>query len=230
MHRILFLALFAIGLPAATDLPDRSPILIELFTSEGCSDCPPADRLLEQLDSHAVVLSEHVDYWDHDGWKDPFSSARFTERQRFYAARFQVESVYTPQMVIDGEAQFVGSDARRAQAEIEKARKRPKASVRLSSTDSGVRVEVAGAPSGVGVFLAMAEESATSQVLRGENSGRRLHHVAVARSIRKIGKVEHGGTFDKTIDLPAEERGLRAVVWLQTGESGPVAGAAVLAK
>ncbi len=95
--------------------PVRAPVLVELFTSEGCSSCPPADRLLEQLDPHVIVLSEHVDYWDHQGWKDPYSSHSYTQRQESYGRQFAIDGVYTPQMVIDGVAQFNGSDAQRAQ-------------------------------------------------------------------------------------------------------------------
>src|SRR5579862_1102557 len=122
------------------DATMRVPVLIELFTSEGCSDCPPADALLEKLDrsqpvrnAQLVVLSEHVDYWNDIGWKDPYSSHEFSVRQGDYAHRFRLDGPYTPQMVVDGETQFVGSDERRAIETIEGAAKAAKVPVRLSS-------------------------------------------------------------------------------------------------
>src|SRR5579872_6741309 len=116
----------------------RAPVLVELFTSEGCSSCPPADRLLAQLDSHAIVLSEHVDYWDHEGWKDPYSSPQFTQRQQSYGRQFGLKSVYTPELVVDGAVEFVGNDGGRAAAEISKAEQRKKATVRIARTEAGI--------------------------------------------------------------------------------------------
>lgn len=145
--------------------PTRAPILVELFTSEGCSSCPPADQLLAQIDPHAVVLSEHVDYWDHDGWKDPYSSNQFTRRQESYGHGFGVE-VYTPEMVVDGAAAFNGSDARRAQAELEKAEQHKKADVKLARAPGGLDITVENAPHSAAVYLVFAENRAASQVLR----------------------------------------------------------------
>lgn len=209
--------------------PNRAPILIELFTSEGCSDCPPADHLLEQLDPRVVVLSEHVDYWDHLGWKDPYSSHENTVRQEEYGRRFQTDGPYTPQMVVDGMAQFVGSDAKRAVAEITKATERRKALVRVERSSTGIQVDVDGSPESAGVFLALAQDSGTSQVAKGENQGRQLHHVAMLRTLRKIGSVKRGGSFSQAVPLPASAAELRAIVFVQQGTTGPVLGAAELA-
>lgn len=118
MTRYLLLATLGMALAATGASPTRATVLVELFTSEGCSSCPPADRLLEQLDPNAIVLSEHVDYWDNQRWKDPYSSPVFSERQQVYGRQFKLDSVYTPQMVVDGAAEFNGTEVRRAATEI----------------------------------------------------------------------------------------------------------------
>src|ERR1700730_14496258 len=117
------LAIASAGLRAAPPTPG----IVQLFTSEGCSDCPPADTLLEKLigtqpiaGAEIIGLGQHVDYWDRLGWKDRFSSAALTNRQQLYQTRFGTESIYTPQMVVDGRAEFVGSDASAARKAIEK--------------------------------------------------------------------------------------------------------------
>src|SRR5271155_3873394 len=137
------------------DATTRIPVLVELFTSEGCSDCPPADALLEKLDRsqpvpsiQLVVLSEHVDYWNDIGWKDPYSAREFSTRQGDYAHRFRLDSAYTPQMVVDGGAQFVGSDERRAIQGIEGAAKVAKIRVALSSVHLEGNMVVAHVESG----------------------------------------------------------------------------------
>src|SRR5690242_11936677 len=161
----LLLALLLVDLtsaphPVAAADSAHSPVLVELFTSEGCSSCPPADRLLQKLDqsqpiqnAEAVVLSEHVDYWDHDGWRDPFSGSFFTQRQHQYGSRFGLDDVYTPQMVVNGKAQFVGNDSARAIQAIAEAARAQTISVGLSNAmfDHGVlkfRVDAAAPASG----------------------------------------------------------------------------------
>src|SRR3954467_6919625 len=171
--------------PVHAALP--SPILVELFTSEGCSDCPPADTLLRVLDStqpipgaQLIVLEEHVDYWDDQGWRDPFSSHALTLRQSEYVERLHVKNgPYTPQMVVDGSEAFVGSDRSQAGRAFAKEAPVPKVSVQISAlhVDGGkalAHVEIGAVPSKAEVFVAIALDHAQSQVLRGENGGRQL--------------------------------------------------------
>jgi hypothetical protein len=176
----------------------RVPVLVELFTSEGCSDCPPADRLLEELDTkqfvpgaQAIVLSEHVTYWNHDGWTDPFSLTDIDQRQKDYGDRFRIDSVYTPQMVIDGAAQMVGNNAEAVTSAVTKAAATPKKPLTIADAhwDGGAAMFTVhgGADSGAKLVAVLAEDATQSQVARGENAGRMLHHVAVLRSIKDFG-------------------------------------------
>jgi hypothetical protein len=206
----------------------RAPVLVELFTSEGCSSCPPADLHLARLDSQVVVLGEHVDYWDHQGWKDKFSSPALTERQDVYAKAFGLDSPYTPQMVVDGVAQFTGGDTRRAAMEIDKAADRAKANIFLQRYGGGVRVDIEEAPREADIWMALADDNDSSTVTGGENKGRKLKHVAVVRSLRKIGWIKRGGTFSKQVDLPGGSASQRVVVFLQEAGQGHVLGAALL--
>jgi hypothetical protein len=169
-----------------------------------------------------------VDYWDQLGWKDPFSSPAFTARQKAYSRIFNLDGAYTPEMVVDGEAEFNGSDSRQAAEAIAKAVHRKKAEVRISRIDPGLRVEVEAAPGAADVFLALAEDSAASQVSAGENSGRHLHHVAVVRSIQKIGSVKRGANFSRVLELPRAAGAQRIVVFLQESGPGRISGAAIL--
>lgn len=227
MFRPLILALLSVSVLSAAE-PARAPVLVELFTSEGCSSCPPADRLLEQLDAQAIVLSEHVDYWNHLGWKDPFSSHAFTQRQESYERMLSVDGPYTPQMVVDGRTELNGSDRSRALQEISRQAQRPKASVRIARTPAGLELQVSDAPHAGDVFLVLAENAAASQVAAGENSGRRLQHVAVVRSLRKIGSVKKGGSFTQVVAAPAPAQ--RAIVFVQESGPGSIDGAAVWAQ
>jgi hypothetical protein len=226
LRRVIVAALGGWLLTAAA--PQRLPVLVELFTSEGCSSCPPADRVLEALDPSTIVLSEHVDYWDHLGWRDPFSSHATTLRQEAYARRFSTKGPYTPQMVIDGSIEFNGSDGPRALAEIERSAKREKVEVRLARTDGGLKIETGTAARSADIMLALAEDTATSQVASGENGGRKLHHVAILRSLRKVGTVKRGAPANLTVPLNAAASGQRVIVFLQESDLGRVSGAGSL--
>jgi hypothetical protein len=190
----------------------RVPVLLELFTSEGCSSCPPADRLLEKLDreqgiagADVIVLSEHVDYWNHLGWSDPFSSPVFSQRQREYAAHLDGQT-YTPELVVDGVKGFVGSDQREAEKAIREAARQIKTPLHLAAEaldrKARVTIHVDSAAEGI-LYLAVAHDAMKSQVLRGENSGRGLSHVAVAYAIEKVAKLERGlpGDFERVVNL-----------------------------
>ena len=218
-----------------------SPILVELFTSEGCSDCPPADTFLRTLDSaqpvpgaQLIVLEEHVDYWDDGGWRDPFSSHALTVRQEDYVGRLHLASAYTPQMIVDGAYQFVGSDRRSAAKAFDSARSTQKAAVRITSLqfDSGeLRAHVQADPisSKADVIAALVSERAESHVLHGENGGHHLEHVAIVQTLTKIGSAGKGQAFSQDLRLGTKSlpRPGRLIVFLQEANQGKVLGAAV---
>jgi hypothetical protein len=236
----------ASALPNRSDIP-RTPVLVELFTSEGCSSCPPADALLAKLDrsqpvngAELIVLSEHVDYWNDIGWKDPYSSHEYSERQSAYAARFRRGGIYTPQMVIDGHFELVGSDERRAIQAIENETNFAKVSLTLSAirfeNNNKLSLHVASDPLGpsvpahsAGLFLAIADDSDESQVSRGENAGRTLKHVAVLRRLVEVGKVGKSDKIyrDLTVNFNhQDQRSLRIVAIIQEPSAGRVLGVA----
>ncbi len=191
----------------------QNPVVVELFTSEGCSSCPPADAVLLELsqkkpgdDVQLILLGEHVDYWNYIGWTDRFSSKQFSERQREYAKALHAE-VYTPQMVIDGQEQFVGNDAAEVRSRIAAAAKRPKpAQVSLAWEGNGrLRVSVHSSQvTKAEILLALTEDGLSTQVANGENGGKTLHHAAVVRQLSQIGEVTNG-SFDKTIDVARKD-------------------------
>jgi hypothetical protein len=233
--RILMLAAACAAITAGTE-PARSPVLVELFTSEGCSDCPPADTLLEKLDqvqpvagADVIALSEHVDYWNSLGWSDPWSSALFSRRQESYAQRFHISGPYTPQMVVDGASEFVGSDGRAAVSKISAAAKAEKVRVRISRVGANVRVEVDAGRHQGGVFLAEAKNRTSSEVLRGENKGRSLHHIAVVRRLEQIGQWTGQAPFSKELAIAERAPDVRLIAFVQESGNGRVWGAAMLA-
>jgi hypothetical protein len=235
MKYFLLASIFAL-LGTAADLEKRAPVLAELFTSEGCSSCPSADVLLMKLDklqpvagAQIIVLSEHVDYWNSLGWADPYSSAQFSRRQDMYAHHLFSDS-FTPQLVIDGRFQFVGSDEKAIVASISKAAARPKTSVRILSAkrednQAVVQIEV---PAGKGdIWVAVADDHDQSSVRKGENSGRTLNHVAVVRSLGKVGSATKSAPFEKTVRVPLNSQNPEMRVVVFVSESGAVNGSAM---
>jgi hypothetical protein len=246
---VLLTALFA-ALLQAQDA--RVPVIVELFTSEGCSSCPPADRLLARLEqtqpvpgARIIALEEHVDYWNQLGWIDPFSAPQFRARQNDYAVAFHVDSVYTPQMVVDGRAAFVGDDVDRAYQQIGLAAQQQAAVVDLKTspnTRDPELIDLAVRLSNLkqtklqdsNVYLAITESHLASNVSRGENSGRYLRHSAVVRSFGIIGKVDahgaNGGQIVSTLRFPPtwKRENLRAVVFVQERDSFRIMGAGVI--
>lgn len=218
---------------------NRVPVIVELFTSEGCSSCPPADEVLSKLDrtqpveeAEIIALGEHVDYWNYIGWTDPFSSPAFSERQNEYMTAFGRDGAYTPQMIVDGKAEFVGSNWNKAIAAIADAARAPKADMQISfsakSADSiSIDVRATNPPTSDGVvdlMLAITESDLASHVSRGENAGRRLTHRTVVRKLLPIGS---GLTGNSTVTMEKswKRENLRAVAFLQERKTRRILGA-----
>jgi len=249
MKALLVLAALATALSPGRPVsppPGRVPVLVELFTSEGCSSCPPADVLLAKLlreqpvqGAEIVALSLHVDYWDHQGWKDPFSSKVFTARQQSYARVFGEDRAYTPQMVVDGRDEFTGSDEARAVRTVGQASSRPHLPLKMDARKSGsgvtISIDLPAAPADaepIDVVVALTEDDLTSIVRRGENGGRTLSHAAVTRKLQTLGALDRdsfvaNGQLDLNPSWKADR--MRAVVFLQGRTSRHVYGAATAA-
>lgn len=223
----------------------KVPVLVELFTAEGCSSCPPADALLGVLDrqqpipnARIIVLSEHVDYWNGGGWRDQFSSSELTERQKDYQYVFKLNDVYTPQMVVNGAVQLNGSDGRSVQAAIEHAADSHPIPLQIVSVQIRgkevtftLRNGMPATPENVDVYAALVDPEDTTQVNAGENHGRTLRHVGVVRMLDRIGSsrpTQNLGEkpFVFKADVPGRSGldGMRLVVFAQTKHSGPVVG------
>jgi hypothetical protein len=220
------------------------PVVVELFTSEGCSSCPPADALLQKFDkqpypaTELIVLSEHVDYWNHIGWTDPYSAHAYSERQNAYGDRLHLESVYTPQMIVDGTTEFVGSSS----SEAEKAFGHASATAKIPVHISNVKVEgnllkgrietdsLPAQAKKADIIFVVALNHAESQVAAGENSGLRLTHVAVVRALVKAGSIASGQTFSQDVGVkwerPVDPAQVRVVAFVQEAGPGRILGAA----
>lgn len=235
----VFLCSLAAQAPRASE---PATVVVELFTSEGCESCPPADALLRELVSapplgaHIVALGEHVDYWDALGWKDRFSSTALTNRQRAYAKAFRTESIYTPQMFVDGRTELVGSDVATARKAIRQAVTRPHGVVRMTLEPlSGGRIAVAvtsqdlpapGRGDRDTVVVALTEDSLSSDVLRGENHGLKLQHAAVVHQMTEIGDATaQPSRIEIAIDPAWRRDRVKIVAFVQESQSRRIVGA-----
>ena len=222
-------------------------MLVELFTAEGCSSCPPADAFVMQLDAlqpisgaQLIVLSEHMNYWN-DSWPDPFASTKLTARQEDYVRALNRSSPYTPQLIVDGTMELHLNDRAGMEHIFRTAAAIPTIPVRLTS----IKVE-AGSPAHLSgnievdgsaeehkttVYLAAALDRITTKVLRGENRGKTLAHVAVVEYFSKIGTLKPGQTFNETFRVPLERdlasSDARLVVFAQEAGYGKIVGAAM---
>jgi hypothetical protein len=249
---------FTLASPANFSQPQASgeaagagvPVIVELFTSEGCSSCPPAEALLVKFESqqpisHAqiIALEEHVDYWNDLGWVDPFSGREWTERQQDYAASLGNRNPYTPQIVVNGHTEFVGSHERQAWQAIGEAAAAPRTDVSVTPAPpdkrNSARFDVSvgkimhcGPGEAPEIWLAITEAGLHSAVTRGENSGKELNHASIVRVLRKIGIADQNkdSSFRKNVSVGLDSgwkrQNLRAVVFVQENKSRQILGAA----
>ena len=219
----------------------KPTVLVELFTSQGCPTCPPADRLLSLLnkkqpvaEADIITLSLHVDYWDSPGWKDEFSSPIFSRRQDIYSAQLKSEN-YTPQMVVDGQATFVGSRGDKAEKAIREAAKAPKAKIELALNQDKLKIKITDAPAheNATLFLAIAEDDPRSNVIGGVNSGRRRAYTSVVRELKSLAMLT---AQQKILELENivtlqpvwNKENLKLVVFIQENKTRRMLGAAEL--
>ena len=211
-----------------------SPVaVLELFTSEGCSSCPPADRLLPQLmktDSNIYVLAFHVDYWDRLGWKDQFSSSEFTERQKNYATLFRLESIYTPQLVVNGRYEMVGSNRTDAQKAIQIVLKeRPPVSIKIGDVkinDHKINLSYSldGHWQHTNLLAILVQKQAIVNVKAGENEGAQLNHTNVVRSIKSLSS-EQKGQIDFTKPDGLNDNNWQIILFTQNADDMAITGA-----
>ena len=223
---------------APDDTARKTPVLIELFTSEGCSSCPPAEANLARLEkeqsvagAEIITLSLHVDYWNSLGWKDEYSSPLYSRRQQLYSQALKLDSNYTPQMIVDGRTEFVGSNEEKSRKAIREALKNQKATVEITQNADNLKIKISDVPTHTNatVFLAVTEDNLASNVRRGENSGRKLEHTSVVRDLRSLGMLtaEQKTSNIETalqIQLNWKRENLKIVVFVQENASRKILG------
>ncbi len=230
LARILIAALLLMYHGAAV-AAGKPLTVVELYTSQGCAACPPANAFLAELAEQEglLALSFHVDYWNYLGWEDPFSSAVYSERQRQYAVYFDSRNVYTPQMVIQGTHQTVGSNRPEVKRAISAAASLPRIDMVLTTGDGGVTISLPAAAlaDSAKVFVVTFDDERITAVKRGENRGKELRSRNVVRYLKQVADWD-----GKATQIPvsyADAQGDRGAVLLQSAKSGAILGAAVFA-
>ena len=212
-----------------TENQSKNYVLVELFTSEGGSSCPPADKVLARLAAEQPVenveiipLALHVDYWNYLGWRDEFSSADYSARQNGYSEKFKLDAIYTPQMVVDGAKQFTGSQFETAVNSVKDSAKSKKGGVEMSINDTNLKVEIADLPDhdAAYVWFVITEDNLETNVKRGENSGKKLPHTAVVREMKLLDTLaENAKSFSVnqkfTLQTGWEKKNLNLIVFVQ---------------
>lgn len=207
----------------------KNYVLVELFTSEGCSSCPPADKVLARLEAEQPVedveiipLALHVDYWNYLGWRDEFSSAAYSARQNGYADKFNLDAIYTPQMVVDGAKQFTGSQFETAVNSVKETAKIKKAAVEMSVEENNLKIEISDLPNhdAAYIWFVVTEDDLQTDVKRGENSGRKLPHTAVVREMKLLDTLaENAKTFSVkhnfALQTGWQKKNLNLIVFVQ---------------
>lgn len=245
-HRLAAALLLAsLALPAlAADAPTplARPVVVELFTAQGCSSCPPADQLLSRmmkepgLEGRLIALGYHVDYWNFGGWTDPFSTGDWTDRQKAYVKELAIRDAYTPQAIVDGRAVCVGSDERELRRLLAEAAALPAGRVDLALRRDGSKVvaDVTAAPPAGGkgpydVTLALVEDGLETAVKAGENAHRTLHDDFVVRRLQKLFKLrdaEARDTASVRLERGWKPGNMRLAVFLQDPATRAIVGAA----
>ncbi len=230
--RFLSVIALSISLLLPTFAQAQNNVVVELFTSQGCSSCPPADQLVLDLahkDPGIIVLGWHVDYWDYLGWKDEYSSPMFTARQAGYREHWHLRSLYTPQIVVHGRAEMVGSNARKVYEAIAEVRSNMQMlQINLSGAGNLMNVSIAPAESNLPaseVLLISVIPSVTTDILRGENAGRSIEYVNVVTGVQRLAEWDSRTPIDVNgIDLSHGPY----VLLIQARDFGPILGARLI--
>lgn len=216
---------------------DKGFAVVELFTSEGCSSCPPADALIakvhkETSDKPIYILAYHVDYWNRLGWKDAFSDAAWSARQQQYARWLKSSEIYTPQAVVNGSKEFVGSEENTLRNTIKTDLAEPaKTELALTALKAAenkvtVKYEAKGATANAVLMVALVERNATTKVMKGENAGRTLSHVQIVRELQNIKLNQNSGTVSLAVPSGFTPEGFEMIAFVQNTSNGVITGAA----